>query len=73
MFYCSFAQLRDEFDSGLRESFTEEDNAHDVAALFKEFLRCLPEPLLTRELYTSFLSTQSMYPPPLLRYSFVLC
>jgi hypothetical protein len=43
----------------MRETFSEEDNAHDVAALLKEFIRCLPEPLMTRELYTAFLSTQS--------------
>ncbi|XP_046852875.1 rho GTPase-activating protein 6-like isoform X2 [Xenia sp. Carnegie-2017] len=51
-------QFREEFDNGFRENFSDEDNAHDVAALFKEFFRYLPEPLMTRELYSAFLSTQ---------------
>ena len=71
--FLGILQLREEFDNGLRDSFSEEDNAHDVAALFKEFIRCLPEPLLTRELYTSFLSTQSMYCNNVIRFIFALC
>lgn len=35
----------------------EEHSVHDVAALLKEFLRDMPEPLLTRELYTAFINT----------------
>lgn len=35
----------------------EENGVHDVAALLKEFLRDLPDPLLTRDLYTAFLNT----------------
>lgn len=35
----------------------EEQSVHDVAALLKEFLRDMPDPLLTRELYTAFINT----------------
>ena len=38
---------------------SEETNPQDVAALFKEFFRDLPDPLLTRELYAPFLATRS--------------
>lgn len=65
--------MRDQFDSGEKTRFTaEDDNPHDVAALFKEYFRDLPEPLLTRDLYSAFLETQSKPPkvkettPPLL-------
>lgn len=40
---------------------SEETNPQDVAALFKEFFRDLPDPLLTRELYSPFLATTSKY------------
>ena len=33
----------------------EDSNPHDVASLLKQFLRELPEPLLTYELYSSFM------------------
>ena len=52
--------MRDQFDSGEKTQFTaEDDNPHDVAALFKEYFRDLPDPLLTRDLYSAFLETQS--------------
>lgn len=35
----------------------EEHSIHDVAALLKEFLRDMPDPLLTKELYTAFINT----------------
>ncbi|KAG7282895.1 hypothetical protein CRUP_018395, partial [Coryphaenoides rupestris] len=51
-------QLREEFDQGMEEvSLDEEQSVHDVAALLKEFLRDLPDPLLTRELYTAFINS----------------
>jgi hypothetical protein len=50
--------MKERFDSGEKKKFTAEDNPHDVAALFKEYFRDLPEPLLTRELYAAFLETQ---------------
>ncbi|XP_067372862.1 rho GTPase-activating protein 6-like isoform X2 [Channa argus] len=50
-------QLREEFDQGWELHLDEEHSVHDVAALLKEFLRDLPDPLLTRELYTAFINT----------------
>ncbi|KAJ0009285.1 hypothetical protein NQD34_000987, partial [Periophthalmus magnuspinnatus] len=50
-------QLREEFDRGVDVQLDEDHSVHDVAALLKEFLRDLPDPLLTKELYTAFIST----------------
>ncbi|MEQ2213665.1 hypothetical protein XENOCAPTIV_018833, partial [Xenoophorus captivus] len=50
-------QLREEFDRGIDVQLDEEHSVHDVAALLKEFLRDMPDPLLTRELYTAFINT----------------
>ncbi|XP_035462704.2 rho GTPase-activating protein 36 isoform X2 [Scophthalmus maximus] len=48
-------QLRDDFDVGVDVQLDEEHSVHDVAALLKEFLRDMPDPLLPRELYPAFL------------------
>ncbi|XP_072126802.1 rho GTPase-activating protein 6-like isoform X2 [Mobula birostris] len=53
-------QLRDDFDQGLEVVLDEEHSVHDIAALLKEFLRDMPDPLLPRELYTAFIKTMSM-------------
>ncbi|XP_040913768.1 rho GTPase-activating protein 6-like isoform X2 [Toxotes jaculatrix] len=50
-------QLREEFDQGWEVRLDEEHSVHDVAALLKEFLRDMPDPLLTRELYNAFINT----------------
>uniref|UniRef100_A0A8C5D7J9 Rho-GAP domain-containing protein n=1 Tax=Gouania willdenowi TaxID=441366 RepID=A0A8C5D7J9_GOUWI len=50
-------QLCDEFDRGVDVQLDEEHSVHDVAALLKEFLRDMPDPLLTKELYTAFIHT----------------
>ncbi|NP_001106502.2 rho GTPase-activating protein 6 [Xenopus tropicalis] len=50
-------QLREEFDRGIDVALDEEHSVHDIAALLKEFLRDMPDPLLTRELYTAFINT----------------
>ncbi|XP_058147563.1 rho GTPase-activating protein 6 isoform X2 [Dasypus novemcinctus] len=55
-------QLREEFDRGIDVSLEEEHSVHDVAALLKEFLRDMPDPLLTRELYSAFINTLSLEP-----------
>lgn len=55
-------QLREEFDQGWEVQMDEESGVHDVAALLKEFLRDLPDPLLTRDLYTAFLNTTLLEP-----------
>ncbi|KAM4611482.1 rho GTPase-activating protein 36 [Polymixia lowei] len=48
-------QLRVDFDMGTDRQLDEEHSVHDVAALLKEFLRDMPDPLLPRELYSAFL------------------
>ncbi|KAG8519762.1 LOW QUALITY PROTEIN: Rho GTPase-activating protein 6, partial [Galemys pyrenaicus] len=55
-------QLREDFDRGVDVSLEEEHSVHDVAALLKEFLRDMPDPLLTRELYTAFINTLLLEP-----------
>ncbi|XP_031416393.1 rho GTPase-activating protein 6-like isoform X2 [Clupea harengus] len=55
-------QLRDEFDQGSEVQPDEEHSVHDVAALLKEFLRDMPDPLLTKELYTAFINCMSLDP-----------
>ncbi|XP_074515268.1 rho GTPase-activating protein 6 [Sebastes fasciatus] len=50
-------QLRKDFDQGWEVHLDEEHSVHDVGALLKEFLRDMPDPLLTRELYTAFINT----------------
>jgi len=64
---CVFArQLREDFDMGVDVQLDEEHNVHDVAALLKEFLRDMPDPLLPRELYPAFLhaNCKQIYTPP---------
>ncbi|XP_008639445.1 PREDICTED: rho GTPase-activating protein 36 [Corvus brachyrhynchos] len=56
-------QLREEFDRGLDVFLDEHQSVHDVAALLKEFLRDMPDPLIPRELYSAFLSTATMEGP----------
>ncbi|XP_029372972.1 rho GTPase-activating protein 6 [Echeneis naucrates] len=55
-------QLREEFDRGVDVQLDEEHSVHDVAALLKEFLRDMPDPLLTKELYTAFINTTLLDP-----------
>ncbi|XP_049609625.1 rho GTPase-activating protein 6 isoform X1 [Syngnathus scovelli] len=55
-------QLREEFDRGVDVHLDEEHSVHDVAALLKEFLRDMPDPLLTKELYTAFINTTLLDP-----------
>ncbi|XP_060754714.1 rho GTPase-activating protein 6 isoform X1 [Neoarius graeffei] len=55
-------QLREEFDHGVDVQLDEEHSVHDVAALLKEFLRDMADPLLTKELYTAFINTTLLDP-----------
>lgn len=55
-------QLRDEVDAGCQLSLGEGTSIHDVAALLKEYFRDLPDPLLTRDLYSAFIATRSKWP-----------
>uniref|UniRef100_A0A8C8FUW7 Rho-GAP domain-containing protein n=1 Tax=Oncorhynchus tshawytscha TaxID=74940 RepID=A0A8C8FUW7_ONCTS len=61
-------QLREDFDMGTDVCLEEETSVHDVAALLKEFLRDMPDPLLPRELYSAFLhanrTTHTLPPNP---------
>lgn len=57
LFCPSMLKLREEFDQGLDVFLDEHQSVHDVAALLKEFLRDMPDPLVPRELYGAFLST----------------
>lgn len=57
-------QLREDFDVGVDVQLDEEHSVHDVAALLKEFLRDMPDPLLPRELYPAFLHANCMHAPP---------
>uniref|UniRef100_A0A3Q3E9N6 Rho GTPase activating protein 6 n=1 Tax=Labrus bergylta TaxID=56723 RepID=A0A3Q3E9N6_9LABR len=59
-------QLREEFDRGVDVQLEEEHSIHDVAALLKEFLRDMPDPLLTKELYTAFINTTFLILQPIL-------
>ncbi|XP_063043519.1 rho GTPase-activating protein 36 isoform X2 [Engraulis encrasicolus] len=61
-------QLRDDFDSGVDVALDEEHSVHDVAALLKEFLRDMPDPLLPRELYSAFLHANLLRGPDQLCY-----
>lgn len=47
------------YDNGKNIDMGEHFNTNDAACLLKEYLRSLPEPLLTRDLYSSFLATNS--------------
>lgn len=49
---------------GVDVQLDEEHSVHDVAALLKEFLRAMPDPLLPRELYPAFLHANCMHAPP---------
>ncbi|XP_033111371.1 rho GTPase-activating protein 6-like isoform X2 [Anneissia japonica] len=49
-------QLREAYDSGTEIWLNETHSVHDVGALLKEFFRDIPEPLLTRDLYTVFVA-----------------
>lgn len=70
LFFLFPLQLREEFDRGVDVQLDEEHSIHDVAALLKEFLRDMPDPLLTKELYTAFINTTCrlllpfLFPPP---------
>ncbi|CAF0788043.1 unnamed protein product [Brachionus calyciflorus] len=53
-------ELKEMYDSGKDVVLGESFNTNDAACLLKEYLRSLPEPLLTRDLYSSFLATNKI-------------
>lgn len=52
-------KLRDQLDQGKKVFFSTGMDVHSVANLFKQWLRELPEPILTWKLYDDFIATQS--------------
>ncbi|XP_030066348.1 rho GTPase-activating protein 6 isoform X1 [Microcaecilia unicolor] len=56
-------QLREDFDKGLDVYLDDSQSVHDVAALLKEFLRDMPDPLLPRELYSAFITAAALDAP----------
>ncbi|CAF2132433.1 unnamed protein product [Rotaria magnacalcarata] len=56
-------ELKDQVNLNRSLTFDVSTNAHDIAGLIKEFLRELPEPLLTRDLCSPFLNIPSKLNP----------
>ncbi|CAF0725577.1 unnamed protein product [Rotaria sordida] len=56
-------ELKDQVNLSRSLTFDLSTNAHDIAGLIKEFLRELPEPLLTRDLCAPFLNIPSKLNP----------
>lgn len=52
--------LKDQLDQGANVFFSENMDVHSVAALFKLWLRELPEPLLTWKAYDKFMQVAAM-------------
>merc|ERR1712137_744752 len=53
-------KLRDQLDQGKKVFFSPGMDVHSVANLFKQWLRELPEPLLTWKLYDEFIAAYSL-------------
>jgi len=56
-----FEKIKEMYDSGKEVLLDGEFNPNDSACILKEYLRSLPEPLLTRDLYSSFLAASSKF------------
>ncbi|CAF3342716.1 unnamed protein product [Rotaria sp. Silwood1] len=56
-------ELKDQVNLNRSLTFDLSTNAHDIAGLIKEFLRELPEPLLTRDLCVPFLNVPARLCP----------
>lgn len=55
----ALVEAQEKIDSGKRIEYSELPDPHIAPALFKQFLRELPEPLLTFELYGDFIKANS--------------
>lgn len=53
-------EIKEMFDTGKQVVLDDSFNPNDVACILKEYLRSLPEPLLTRELYSGFLAASKI-------------
>jgi hypothetical protein len=58
---CVCLKIKEMYDSGREVVLDENFNPNDSACILKEYLRSLPEPLLTRDLYSSFLNASSKF------------
>ncbi|CAF1217615.1 unnamed protein product [Adineta steineri] len=56
-------ELKDQVNSNRSLTFDSTTNVHDIAGLMKEFLRELPEPLLTRDLCGALLNIRTKLHP----------
>ena len=54
-------EIREQFNRGESVVLDSSYNPLDVACLLKDYLRSLPEPLLTRKLYNAFIYCSSKY------------
>ena len=54
--------IQSKVDAGERIVYSDLDDPHIAPALFKQFLRELPEPLLTFERYPELIKANSKYP-----------
>lgn len=53
-------EIKEMYDTGKDVVMNEQFNPNDSACVLKEYLRSLPEPLLTRDLYSSFLAASKI-------------
>ena len=53
-------EIKEMFDTGKQVILDDSFNPNDAACILKEYLRSLPEPLLTRELYAGFLAASKI-------------
>ena len=53
-------EIKEMYDTGKEVLLDESFNPNDAACVLKEYLRSLPEPLLTRDLYSGFLATTKL-------------
>eukprot|EP01134_Creolimax_fragrantissima_P005409 CFRG5409T1 len=55
------ASYKDRLDRGINVGFESEENPHNIAGLVKLYLRELPEPLMTWDMYEPFIVPQQYY------------
>mmetsp|Transcript_33465 Transcript_33465/g.57157 ORF Transcript_33465/g.57157 Transcript_33465/m.57157 type:complete len:871 (+) Transcript_33465:20-2632(+) len=53
-------KLRDQLDQGKKVFFSQNMDVHSVANLFKQWLREMPEPILTWKLYDDFIAVDDL-------------
>jgi hypothetical protein len=58
-------ELKQDFDKGNDVDLQDCNDPHVVAGLLKQFLRELPDPIFTYDMYDNFIHTHRMYLWPL--------